>query len=232
MSFWAYILHCRAGVFYTGHTDDLERRVGEHKSGIIKGFTSKMLPVELVWAQEFETRFEAVAAERQIKGWSRKKKLALIRGDWDAISRLAKSKSCPSTGSGQTDFVLADTAREAMLAHAARAAPDEACGLLLGQRDHITEARPTANIAADPARYFEIDPQALIDAHRAARDGGPQLLGYYHSHPFGPAEPSATDQAQASGDGRVWAIVAEGEIRLWRDGDDGFVPLSYAPVDG
>jgi proteasome lid subunit RPN8/RPN11/predicted GIY-YIG superfamily endonuclease len=232
MTFWAYMLHCRGGVFYTGHTDDLEHRVGDHKSGLIKGFTSDLLPVELVWSQEFVTRYEALTAERQIKGWSRKKKLALIRGDWDAISRLAKGKSGPSTSSGRTDLGVSRAVIEAMLTHAEQSAPQEACGLLLGEGERITQARPAANIAPDPVRHFEIDPQALVDAHRAARSGGPQVVGYYHSHPAGPAEPSTTDRAQASRDGRVWAIVADGAVRFWRDGDDGFVPLSYVPADG
>ncbi|MCH2486578.1 MAG: M67 family metallopeptidase, partial [Erythrobacter sp.] len=79
-----------------------------------------------------------------------------------------------------------------MLAEAERAHPHEACGLLLGQGERITAIRPAANVHPEPARFFEIDPQALIDAHRAARDGDLQVLGYYHSHPNGLAEPSAT----------------------------------------
>jgi len=93
MTFWAYMLHCNAGRFYVGHTDDLERRLAEHQSGAIRGFTSSYLPVSLVWSQEFTNRDEALAAERQIKGWSRAKKLALIRGHWPEISRLAKNKT-------------------------------------------------------------------------------------------------------------------------------------------
>ena len=101
MSFWAYMLHCNAGRFYVGHTDDIQRRIAQHERGAIPGFTRNFLPVKLVWSQDFTTREQAKAAEKQIKGWRREKKLALIRGDWDAISRLAKSS--PSTGSGQTD---------------------------------------------------------------------------------------------------------------------------------
>jgi putative endonuclease len=93
MSFWAYMLHCNAGRLYVGQTDDLERRIAEHESGIIQGFTSAYLPVKLVWSQEFPSRYEAVVAERRIKGWSRAKKLALIRDDWNRISDLAKSKT-------------------------------------------------------------------------------------------------------------------------------------------
>ena len=102
MTFWAYMLHCRGGAFYVGHTDDLDRRVGDHQSGLIPGFTADHLPVEHVWSQEFSTRDEAKAAEKQIKGWSRAKKLALIRGDWERISALAKSKDSPSTSSGKS----------------------------------------------------------------------------------------------------------------------------------
>jgi predicted GIY-YIG superfamily endonuclease len=102
MSFWAYMLHCRGGAFYVGHTDDLERRVAQHEMGAIKGFTSDRLPVQLVWSQEFPTRFEAKEAEHRLKGWSRAKKMALIRGDWEGISRSAKGKDGPSTSSGQT----------------------------------------------------------------------------------------------------------------------------------
>ena len=98
--FWAYMLHCRGGYFYVGHTDNLEHRIAQHKSGALPGFTADHLPVELVWSQEFPTRYEAQAAEKQIKGWSRAKKLALIRGDWPQISVLAKKKDSPSTSSG------------------------------------------------------------------------------------------------------------------------------------
>jgi putative endonuclease len=93
VTFWAYVLHCNAGRFYAGHTDDLERRIVQHQSGEVPGFTRDYLPVTLVWSQEFPTRVEALVAERRIKGWSRAKKLALIRGDWDEISRLAKGKA-------------------------------------------------------------------------------------------------------------------------------------------
>lgn len=120
---------------------------------------------------------------------------------------------------------------EALRAEAARAMPVECCGLLLGRDGTIEEARPAANVALDRRRQFEIDPQALVDAHRAARSGGPQVLGYYHSHPAGPPEPSASDRAQAAHDGCVWAIVGEGGVAFWRDEEAGFVPLSYTAAD-
>ena len=119
-----------------------------------------------------------------------------------------------------------------LLGEAARAAPQECCGLLLGDADKVETARPAANVAADPLRHFEIDPAALFDAHRAARTGGPQLLGYFHSHPDGHPLPSATDCAHASGDNRAWAIVAGSAVTFWRDGPGGFVALPYVVVAG
>src|SRR5690349_17227520 len=92
MSFWAYMLHCRGGYFYTGHTEDLEHRMAQHASGQVPGFVRDHWPAKLVWSDEFPTRYEALAAEREIKGWSRAKKLALIRGDWDAVRRLARNR--------------------------------------------------------------------------------------------------------------------------------------------
>lgn len=103
--FWVYILRCADGSYYTGHTDNLDRRMGEHQTGACGGYTSTRLPVECVWSQECASREEALAAELQIKGWSRKKKEAMMRGDWEEVSRLAKGKSVhASTGSARTDL--------------------------------------------------------------------------------------------------------------------------------
>ncbi|MBV8237334.1 MAG: GIY-YIG nuclease family protein [Sphingomonas sp.] len=103
MTFWAYMLHCNGGRLYVGHTDDLERRAVQHVAGAIPGFTRDFAPVKLVWSAAFPTRLEAMETERRIKGWSRAKKLALIREDWDSIVTLAKKKDSPSTSSGRTD---------------------------------------------------------------------------------------------------------------------------------
>jgi tRNA/rRNA methyltransferase len=91
MSFWVYILRCADKSYYTGHTDNLEQRIGQHQLGEIPGYTEQRHPVQLAFSQEFATREEALAAELQIKGWTRKKKEALMRGDWDAL-RLAARK--------------------------------------------------------------------------------------------------------------------------------------------
>jgi len=113
-----------------------------------------------------------------------------------------------------------------MASEASRAHPRECCGILLGEGDRITAIRPARNVHPRPETHFEIDPQALIDAHRAERGGGPKVLGYYHSHPTGLPEPSATDKAGASGDGRIWAIISGDAVRLWRDLPGGFEALS------
>jgi len=99
MSFWVYILRCADNSYYTGHTDNLEQRIARHAAGEIEGYTSMRLPVTVVFSEEFPTREEALACERQIKGWSRKKKEALMRGDWAEVSRLAR-RGHPSSASG------------------------------------------------------------------------------------------------------------------------------------
>ena len=107
MGFWAYMLHCGDRSFYVGHTDDIDVRIATHMSGDFRGYTSNRLPVTLVWCDEFPSRYEALSAERQIKGWSRAKKLALIRGDWALIGKLAcnrEEREKASTSSARTDL--------------------------------------------------------------------------------------------------------------------------------
>ena len=124
-------------------------------------------------------------------------------------------------------ILITHASLDAIFTQAAEAHPHECCGLLLGEGGRITHAHPTANVHPDPATHFEIDPAALIAAYKAEREGGPRILGYYHSHPNGRAEPSPTDRASAARDGKVWAIVAGTQIRFFRDGEDGFEALSY-----
>ena len=95
MAFWVYILRCSDGSYYTGHTDNLEKRIAEHEASEIHGYTSTRQPVELVFEEVFPNREEALSAEQQIKGWSRKKKEAMIRGDWKEVQRLAWGKRNP-----------------------------------------------------------------------------------------------------------------------------------------
>ena len=107
MAFWTYILLCADGLYYTGHTDNLEYRIGQHQSGLIEGFTSSRLPVRLMWSQDFATRYEALDAEMRIKKWSRAKKEALIRGDWNSVSHFAtppKERTPPPFASSEVEM--------------------------------------------------------------------------------------------------------------------------------
>ncbi len=113
---------------------------------------------------------------------------------------------------------------------AATASPDaEICGLLLGQGDVVSAIIPCANVASDPSDSFEIDPRALIAAHRAARAGGPAVLGHYHSHPRGPASPSRRD-VDAAEPGSYWIIIGAGGIGCWRAEQDPGQGVAFAPV--
>ena len=104
--FWVYILRCRDNSYYTGHTDDLNKRIAEHQSGTIPCYTSTRLPVDLIFQQSFQTREEAIRAERKIKGWSRLKKEAMMRGDWKEVSRLSRSGARSSTTLRQAQGTL------------------------------------------------------------------------------------------------------------------------------
>lgn len=88
--FFVYILQCSDGSFYTGHTDNLEKRLYEHNSGFYDCYTRRKLPVSLVYHATFASRDEAIKAERQIKNWSRAKRQALVDNNWDLLKLLAK----------------------------------------------------------------------------------------------------------------------------------------------
>ncbi len=90
--FHVYILLCKDASFYVGHTDNLEQRLADHKAGTYSGFTSTRLPVQLIWSDHFSSRDEAFEAEHQIKNWSRKKKIALINGEWELLKQSAKKE--------------------------------------------------------------------------------------------------------------------------------------------
>ena len=91
MSAYLYILRCGDGSYYVGTArDSLEERIAEHQAGTFDGYTARRRPVDLVFHQEFERREDAVSAERQVKGWRREKKEALIRGDFAALPALSR----------------------------------------------------------------------------------------------------------------------------------------------
>ncbi|MCX6345622.1 MAG: GIY-YIG nuclease family protein [Armatimonadetes bacterium] len=93
MMAWVYIIMCSDNSYYTGSTEDLNRRVTEHQEGTYGGYTACRRPVVLVFSQETATANEAFLLEHQIKGWSRAKKEALITGDYDLLPKLARSRS-------------------------------------------------------------------------------------------------------------------------------------------
>jgi predicted GIY-YIG superfamily endonuclease len=135
MTFWAYMIQCADRHFYTGHTDDLERRFGEHQMGSVPGYSSTRRPVYLVWSYEFATREEARAAELQIKSWSRAKKLALIRGDWSLISVLARSHQEQGRASTSSAKPVWRWSRDGLFLHPHLASPpSEPLSLEVGAR--------------------------------------------------------------------------------------------------
>ena len=90
MGAFVYILLCTDGSYYVGSTrTTLEERVAQHQTGAFGGYTARRRPVTLVFHQEFDRITDAIAAERQLKGWSRAKKEAVIRGDYAALHALA-----------------------------------------------------------------------------------------------------------------------------------------------
>jgi len=101
-NYFIYILECSDKSYYIGVTNNLEKRRAEHQSGIHEGYTSLRLPVKLVYSSSFNDITEAINFEKQIKGWSRKKKEALMRGDFDALVLLSKSKTKTSTTISQS----------------------------------------------------------------------------------------------------------------------------------
>ncbi|HEX8420287.1 MAG TPA: M67 family metallopeptidase [Sphingomonas sp.] len=114
---------------------------------------------------------------------------------------------------------------------AAAASPDdEVCGLLFGSAARVEAAKACRNVAAEPARRFELDPVALLGAHRAARAGGPAIVGHYHSHPSGSPIPSTCDADASAADGAIWLIVAGGELCGWRAVDKGAIHGCFDPV--
>ncbi len=96
-TYFVYILKCSDDSYYTGITNNLERRLTEHNQGINpKCYTYNRLPVKLMYFDKFDNPNDAIAAEKQLKGWSRKKKEALFERNWDRIHELAKCRNITS----------------------------------------------------------------------------------------------------------------------------------------
>jgi len=126
---------------------------------------------------------------------------------------------------------LSRNQHQQLLDWAQTAAPAECCGMMRGVDGHVMTLQRTNNVAVDSARHFEIDPAALIAVHKDVRNGGLPLLGYFHSHPNGRAEPSEDDVAKAAADGCTYLIIGQGGITAWQpmvcDGQvTGFSPVA------
>lgn len=129
--------------------------------------------------------------------------------------------------------VTISTTDAARLVSLAAADPcHEVCGLLLGEGARIDAIVACDNVAADRARRFEVDPAVLIATLRAARAGAPNVIGCWHSHPSGRAEPSAVDAAMIGRPGEVWLIVAAGAVTAWiATGESSFQPVALAAAE-
>jgi putative endonuclease len=112
---WTYIVECADKSYYVGSTTDLDRRLWEHNEGLGAKYTRRRRPVRLVYAEEFARVRDAYEWEKQIQGWGRAKREALIRGDYDALPELAhkdfkrgravsREERCPrAMGRGDTE---------------------------------------------------------------------------------------------------------------------------------
>jgi proteasome lid subunit RPN8/RPN11 len=122
----------------------------------------------------------------------------------------------------------------ACVAHARETAPEECCGLLLGRGDEVVEAVRARNVADDPATRFLVDPVDHFAARRTARERGLEVVGFYHSHPSSPPEPSERDRAEFSYAGHLYAIVSlqvePAEVRLFRFDAGNFRRVPFVTV--
>tara|TARA_R110000772_G_scaffold23717_6_gene63279 strand:+ start:370 stop:801 length:432 start_codon:yes stop_codon:yes gene_type:complete len=127
-------------------------------------------------------------------------------------------------------LVISSTILDDLQRHAKETAPEEACGLLFGDNGTVSSFSAVNNVAENPTRHFEINPAALIAAERAMRDGGPNIIGYYHSHPSGSVSPSKTDAAMAAPDGRLWLIINGSEAAAWQSVANGQIYGRFDPI--
>jgi predicted GIY-YIG superfamily endonuclease len=89
---WMYILECVVGSYYVGSTNDLDRRLLAHQEGRGAGYTTRQLPVKLVYTEEYHHVAEAFEREKQIQNWSRARREALINGNRESLPKFAKKK--------------------------------------------------------------------------------------------------------------------------------------------
>lgn len=135
---------------------------------------------------------------------------------------------------------LSRSARDECVSHAREGAPAEVCGVLAGgrgattpreegtgtgetpepSRDRVTRVLRATNAADSPRTRYELDPAAQLDLMREVEDAGDEVVGFYHSHPDGPAEPSPTDERLATWEGYLYLVVSlagdEPTVGAWR----------------
>lgn len=99
-TYYVYIIECGDGSYYTGVTNNLGLRMEQHLLSKAPSYTATRKPLKLVYSQEHPDIHEAISAEKQIKGWRREKKQALIRGDIYLLPGLSRTYGRPSSGSG------------------------------------------------------------------------------------------------------------------------------------
>jgi predicted GIY-YIG superfamily endonuclease len=100
---YVYMLRCSDGSLYVGSTRNLDARMTQHSAGKGSVYTSRRMPVELVWAAEYDEVRDAYAMEKRLQGWSRAKREALIRGDWDEVHRNTGSAAYIARKRGERD---------------------------------------------------------------------------------------------------------------------------------
>jgi putative endonuclease len=94
MVLFVYIVECSDGSYYTGVTNDIDRRIDEHNEGMDpKSYTHSLRPVKLMYFEDHSDPYYAIAREKQIKGWSRKKKQAMIDDAWEKLPELSKRRT-------------------------------------------------------------------------------------------------------------------------------------------
>ena len=123
---------------------------------------------------------------------------------------------------------------DTVIRHARAAAPNECCGILVGDREIVEEAVKAGNISDRPLTRFLIEPKDHLDALRRARLRGRDVVGFYHSHPNSPASPSRTDLAEATYPGLLFLIVglavAPPDVRLYRFEAGNFLETPFVTV--
>lgn len=144
------------------------------------------------------------------------------------------------TTEGSASLRLPETVAETLRERADRGAPREVCGVLLGEGSdgdggdtgsRVTDAVAVQNVASEPRTRYELDPEELLAVVERAEAGERSVVGFYHSHPADPPEPSAVDRAAATWTDHVYLIVGEAELAAYLWTGEEFVEMAVGRVD-